>query len=200
MTNKHAFTIIELLMVIAIIGVIAALLMPAIGKARESGRRTQCTNNLRQIGIAMYIYIDEHDSRFPPVVDVPDWWFHLLEPYLDDLNVWKCPSYKEHNYGDTIHFSYGFNYWGLNDVTGGWHGKHINAVTSPSQCIMISDGGRHSSDPADMSRCYIYKNSYMPSPRHSNGTNILFVGGHVKWHRIVDIPISGGDDLLWWNY
>ena len=55
MLRKYGFTLIELLVVIAKIGVLAAFLAPAIGSARESGRRIQCANNLRQIGIAVMI-------------------------------------------------------------------------------------------------------------------------------------------------
>jgi len=63
--NKKAFTLIELLVVIAIIGVLAAILMPVFGKAREGARRAICVNNLRQHGIAWYMYLDEHNDCFP---------------------------------------------------------------------------------------------------------------------------------------
>ncbi len=63
--NKKAFTLIELLVVILVIGILAAFLVPAMGRAREGARRAQCTNNLRQIGIAWYLYLDDHDEHFP---------------------------------------------------------------------------------------------------------------------------------------
>jgi len=63
--NRKSFTLIELLVVIAIVGIIAALLMPVFGKAREGARRAMCANNLRQHGIAWYLYLDEHNDCFP---------------------------------------------------------------------------------------------------------------------------------------
>jgi prepilin-type N-terminal cleavage/methylation domain-containing protein/prepilin-type processing-associated H-X9-DG protein len=100
--KRHAFTLVELLVVIAIIGVLVSLLLPAVQMARESARRTQCTNNLRQVGLAIHLY---HDSlgRFPsgyvgdpthPARDSetldgpPGWaWGALLLPYLEANNL-----------------------------------------------------------------------------------------------------------------
>ena len=69
--NKKAFTLIELLVVIVIVGMLAAILLPVFGKAREAARRAMCANNLRQHGVAWYLYLDDHNDCFPKVGDPP---------------------------------------------------------------------------------------------------------------------------------
>ena len=201
--NKRAFTLIELLVVIAVIGILAAFLVPTFGRARENARQAQCSNNLRQIGVAMHLYIDDHDFKFPPIKKDDtgdDWYNHYLVPYIDDPDVYKCPSYKYHD-GSRYHLSYGFNYLGLN-YSGPFRGKDINAVTNPTQCIMVADSSRWGSDDLTVSYYAISKGAANRplGDRHSDGANIVFVDGHVKWHRTSDVPISGAESTIWWNY
>src|SRR3970040_1892893 len=105
---RTAFTLVELLVVIAIIGVLIALLLPAIQAAREAARRTQCSNNLKQIGVALHNY-QSATSRFPPVTGLPlgqtfePWSAQArLLPYLEQVNLvnlidWtKTPEFTGH--------------------------------------------------------------------------------------------------------
>ena len=103
-TSRHGFTLIELLVVIAIIAVLIALLLPAVQQAREAARRTQCKNNLKQIGLALH---NHHDTylRFPPggAMDQQPmganlnpgsgsaWgssWMVYILPYIDQANIY----------------------------------------------------------------------------------------------------------------
>ena len=85
---RRAFTLVELLVVIAIIGILVALLLPAIQAAREAARRIQCTNSLKQIGIAVHNY---HDTRkaLPPhrIADHQQTSLALILPFLEQQQV-----------------------------------------------------------------------------------------------------------------
>jgi prepilin-type N-terminal cleavage/methylation domain-containing protein/prepilin-type processing-associated H-X9-DG protein len=82
---KQAFTLVELLVVIAIIGVLVALLLPAVQSARESARRSQCTNNIKQATLAMHNYTDTYSGSFPVGEYGCCWgtWMVGLLPYVE---------------------------------------------------------------------------------------------------------------------
>lgn len=84
-----AFTLIEMLVVIAIIGILAALLLPAFNMARERSRKTSCTSNLRQFAIAIEMY----RTAFCETPDnTPPWLSTLYPIYMPNANVFTCPS------------------------------------------------------------------------------------------------------------
>jgi prepilin-type N-terminal cleavage/methylation domain-containing protein len=108
MGRRCAFTLIELLVTIALIAVLMALLLPAVQQAREAARRTACRNNLKQIGLALHNYLDQH-RVFPPSntndVEQGGWiadpqsrhlhsWASMLLPQLDNANLYNAIDYN----------------------------------------------------------------------------------------------------------
>ena len=84
--NSRGFTLIELLVVIGIIAILAAILFPVVARARETARKTNCASNLRQIGTAVAMYLQDYDECFPNTGDPMLWmgrrWRWPLQPYL----------------------------------------------------------------------------------------------------------------------
>lgn len=98
---RAAFTLVELLIVIAIIGMLVALLLPAVQQAREAARRTSCQNNLKQLGLALHLY-EEANKAFPPgctlAVGVPSrsWSVHArILPYVEETSLHSLINFKQ---------------------------------------------------------------------------------------------------------
>src|SRR6202022_2574580 len=89
--SRHGFTLIELLVVIAIIAVLIALLLPAVQAAREAARRTQCVNNLKQLGLAMQNHHDVQGT-FPwgGKNSPAQTWTFLLMPYIEQSTMYNA--------------------------------------------------------------------------------------------------------------
>jgi prepilin-type N-terminal cleavage/methylation domain-containing protein/prepilin-type processing-associated H-X9-DG protein len=117
--RRRGFTLIELLVVIAIIAVLISLLLPAVQSAREAARRAQCTNNLKQIGLAMHNY-ESTNTTLPPGVKGCCWgtWLNFIMPFIEGNNQFNAYNFAGNDRYEGLGIQTGqFRYGGAVNTT-----------------------------------------------------------------------------------
>ena len=148
MKRRNAFTLIELLVVIAIIAILAAILLPVFASARERARRTACTSNEKQLGLALLQYAQDFDEAFPVTWcglsnNTTPWgtgWAALVYPYVKSTGVFTCPDDVTVLASYPTAVSYGYNtligsYTYPNLGIGGALGK----LNAPASTLLLAE-------------------------------------------------------------
>jgi len=220
--KKRGFTLIELLVVIAIIAILAAILFPVFARARAKARQTSCLSNLKQVGTAVAMYIQDNDEKFgrqylysgPNQTGELIYWTEAHYPYVKNAAVFLCPDTEYKAWvsvsidGTVIRSGYGVNtdyvfttYWAQPGAV-----LSLAQMKAPAQTIIIADSWDHRSNKLKCSPriCAPDHTGNGPSAHywvgdcHSDGANAAFADGHAKWFthsRLIALPANASEDL-----
>ena len=219
-----AFTIVELMVVVAIIAVLAAMAVAASGSAQAKSAAAECASNLRNLGAGLQLYSADHGGVFPRSfhsagASREPGWATSIAPYLgipeataEDWKIvfnklFRCPADKN---SDPMVYSYGLNVFFELDPDGddyvgapaSW--RRTSAVSNPSRTILMAEveSGSSGAMTADHFMCHQWSSvnaakNAVAHERHSGKSNFLFVDGHVAPLPIADTFTSRTKNL--WN-
>jgi len=202
---RHSgFTLIELLVVIAIIAILAAMIFPVFAGAREAARRTTCSSNMRQVGMAVTAYATDNDESLPCTYDRaigdgvptgPGGWMHWtvasdgkstlyepdkgsLFPYVKNTAIFRCPT-DPSRHANSLAINSRLS--SPTGVKGYFAGLSLAALPEPASTFMFVEEFQDQCKATDDAYYNVDFNGL--SSRHQGGLNFLFCDGHVKYLR-----------------
>jgi len=218
---RRAFTLIELLVVISIIAVLMAILMPALNRVREQGKRAACLSNLKQLTLGWIMYADDNDDKIvqadtgskdawvrwpgymaPEQEQIDNIRLGLLYTYCPEVKLYKCPTGIR---GEVVTYA----------IMNSMHGYEGTPETEnlifyrrmqikrPNERAVFLDEGRLSSNSWGI---YYEQERWwdLPTTRHGDGMNFSFADGHSeywKWKdpRTIELAWMGEEYITWIN-
>jgi prepilin-type processing-associated H-X9-DG protein len=162
---RRPFSLIEALVVIALVGVVAAILFPVFARTRCVCYTGGCMPNVRQISIALLMYADDHEDQLPLATG----WQDALSPYLRSSSLWVCSARKE----QTPAYSY-------NALL---HCRRINTLASPAEQPMLFESMMGRWNASDAGASFV-------APHRGRGV-VGYVDGHVKFQRSLPAADAG---------
>ena len=154
-SDNNGFTLIELMVVIAIIALLMGILLPSLNRARRQAKKITCISNMRQMGVALQAYLMDSENRLPPsscyLSDPNQYWLKILTRYTGEKLLFRCPSDKAKNFvdwdlqldeqpDDSRWSSFALN--GLLDPRCSYNrGRYNNIINirQPGYCIYVSE-------------------------------------------------------------
>ncbi|MCK9265506.1 DUF1559 domain-containing protein [bacterium] len=202
------FTLVEMLIVIAIIGILAALLLPSLSTAREKARRTTCLSNLKQLSLAFEMFAEDHFEKFPSEPEKLFLGNNAIYPhYINTLKTFWCPSsIVRHGRAPKTLENNGEENWRNDNYWDNWYGSYafvfgLSASNRANWRVpIISDRGLFNTSKLSNSEFIDKYNTNgnltganVETGNHAYGMNVLYIDGSAEWVNLSDIIFAKED-------
>jgi len=186
--KPHAFTLVELLVVMAVIAILASLLLPALSTAKKRARAVQCLNNLKQIGAGAHMSAQDNDNmlQLDSLIPGSGTWASILftNVNLEQREMFLCPSYKPFVWENWLNV-YGIRRDAPTDCATGPNGifLRIDCVSNPTEYLLVGDTTSQAQGGFTARQYYFFRTTSalkMIHARHFGRANGLFLDGHVE--------------------